>query len=65
MNCALNGLNSFQEITATILRSDASHIIMKKLFIKYGFTIVENQLENGVPVYKMLKGNNLNLHLLG
>ena len=38
-----------------VVWSDWINIKEKELFTKYGFTITGSQLENGVPVYKMLK----------
>lgn len=51
---ALSSLDTAREITVTIVKSKAPHIIKEKeLFTKYGFTITGSQLENGVPVHRM------------
>ena len=56
MACALSGLDSTGEMTATVLKSEAPHILkQKELFAQYGFKALGSALENGVPVCRMSK----------
>jgi len=56
MNYALNQLNMNREITINVIKSTAQHIEKEREFIKkYGFSCISSELENGVPVDKMVK----------
>lgn len=56
MSYALNQLNSNMEIAINIIQSTAPQIEKEREFIKrYGFVCIGSELENGVPVDKMMK----------
>ena len=56
MSYALNQLNTKLEITINIIKSTSQYIEReRKLIEKYGFIYISSELENGVPVDKMMK----------
>ena len=56
MSYALNQLNTHLEITINVIKSTAHHIEKERDFIKkFGFICIGSELENGVPVDKMIK----------
>lgn len=56
MSYVLNQLNTKLEIAINIIKSAAQHIEKERELIeKYGFIYISSELENGVPVDKMMK----------
>jgi len=56
MSYALNQLNTKLEISINIIKSTSQYIEKeRKLIEKYGFIYISSELENGVPVDKMMK----------
>ncbi|MBI9011575.1 MAG: GNAT family N-acetyltransferase [Clostridiales bacterium] len=56
MDYAFNQLNTSLDISINVIKSTAEHVRRERAFIeKYGFEFTNEELENGVPVDKMIK----------